>query len=140
MFEKYFEDWEVKREFSKEFVSLWNGWLGVKNLHKLDEVTESEWGKFNAFISLIFEKYQMELVDWEHQKCSPLVHMELALETYAKSREKNASQFSKFVIPALDCVITEEWDYTYIIWHKNNGAVEALSPLVRKSGLHNFHD
>jgi hypothetical protein len=40
----------------------------------------------------------------------------------------------------LGCVISEEWDYTYIIWHKNNGAVEALAPYIKASRLEHFHD
>ena len=53
---------------------------------------------------------------------------------------KDASSFSKYIIPDLECVITEEWDYTYILWHKKNGAVEALNPYIIKSGLKRFAD
>jgi hypothetical protein len=42
MYQSYFEDWEVKADFTKEFVSLWDGWLGDES-YKLDLVTESEW-------------------------------------------------------------------------------------------------
>jgi hypothetical protein len=40
--------------------------------------------------------------------------------------------------PELGCVVTEEWDYTYIIWHKNNGAVEKLAPFIKKAKLKHF--
>lgn len=53
---------------------------------------------------------------------------------------KDASLFSKFIIPDLHCVITEEWDYTYIIWHKNDGAVDALMPYILNSRLYHFSD
>lgn len=54
--------------------------------------------------------------------------------------KKDSSLFSKYIIPELECVITEEWDYTYIIWHKNNGAVEALIPYILDSKLLHFSD
>jgi hypothetical protein len=52
--------------------------------------------------------------------------------------QKDASLFSQFVIPALDCVITEEWDYTYILWHRDTRALEALKPLLSDANLHHF--
>lgn len=39
--------------------------------------------------------------------------------------EKDSSLFLKLVLPELGCIISEEWDYTYIVWHQNNGALEA---------------
>ena len=54
--------------------------------------------------------------------------------------EKDFSQFTHFVIPELDAVFTEEWDYTWILWHRGNGAVEALAPLVADAGLHHWND
>ncbi len=51
---------------------------------------------------------------------------------------KDDSLFSRYVLPELDCVVTEEWDYTYIIWHKNNGAVEKLAPFITKAKLKHF--
>ena len=53
---------------------------------------------------------------------------------------KDSSQFSKFAIPDLQCVISEEWDYTYIIWHKNDGTVDVLKPYILNSKLHHFSD
>jgi len=54
MYREYFKDyWEVKSDFNKEFVSLWSGWLGKDDYHKLDEVTENEWEYFNKWIRLI---------------------------------------------------------------------------------------
>ena len=57
MYRDYFNDfWEIKPEFSKEFVSLWSGWLGEESLYKLDDVTENEWERFNTFIKLLSKK------------------------------------------------------------------------------------
>jgi hypothetical protein len=64
----------------------------------------------------------------------------ITLSSYKESMNKDSSQFSKYAIPELDCIFTEEWDYTFILWHKNNGAVEALKPLITKAGLYHFHD
>lgn len=54
--------------------------------------------------------------------------------------QKNASQFSWYVIPELDCVLTEDWDYTYILWHRNKKALEAIRPLLSEANLKHFSD
>jgi hypothetical protein len=138
MYSEYFENWEVRSHFSKEFVSLWPCWLGKDNLHKLDEVTEIEWNKFNKWISLIAERFTIKVVDCELEATSDFEHADLS--TYQESMSKDRSLFSKFIIPKLGCVITEEWDYTYIIWHKNNEALEALLPSIENARLEHFNE
>jgi len=139
MFSRYFDGWEVRPDFEKEAISLWPNWLGEANLHKLDEVTENEWAHFNSLLKLIAEKYEIELADCDSRSVSKMDDIEKTLCEYEDSMSKDASQFSKYVIPGLDCVLTEDWDYTYILWHKNNGAVEALAPLIAEIGLYHFH-
>jgi hypothetical protein len=140
MFVEYFEDWEVKREFVKEFVSIFDGWLGVEKLHELDVVTENEWKKFNALIKQISNRYEVCVVNFESKTCSTVSNVDSILDTYIESMDKEGSQFTSLVIPALNCVLAEHWDYTYIIWHKNNGAIDALKPLIRAAGLYSFRD
>jgi len=139
MYHSYFEDWEVKEEFTKEFVSLWDGWLGEER-YKLDLVTENDWNRFNELIKLISENYEIKLVNCNNEKLLDIKNIHDTLSNYEESMSKNDSLFSKYVLPELNCVITEEWDYTYIIWHKNNGAIEALSPLIEKAQLKHFVD
>jgi len=139
MYHSYFEDWEVKEEFTKEFVSLWDGWLGEER-YKLDLVTENDWNRFNELIKLISENYEIKLVNCNNEKLLDIKNIQDTLSNYEESMSKNDSLFSKYVLPELNCVITEEWDYTYIIWHKNNGAIEALSPLIEKAQLKHFVD
>ncbi len=138
MFSKYFEENEIKSEFHKEFISLWSGWLGDENYHKLDEVSESEWARLNALIRLISNNYRMEIVDCKTDSTSNIIEIEKTLSSYIESMNKESSQFVKYIIPELGCILTEEWDYTYILWHKNNGAIEALNPLITKTGLYHF--
>jgi hypothetical protein len=140
MFNKYFEEWEVRPEFEKEFVSLWAGWLGKENYHKLGEVSEKEWGYFNNFIRLIAQEFEMVLVDCHSESLTKIDSIDSTLSTYSESMNKDSKQFSKYVIAPLDCVVTEEWDYTYIIWHKNNGAVERLIPYIKRARLEHFHE
>ncbi len=137
MYHSYFEDWEVKSSFSQEFVSLWNGWLGEESF-KLDLVTETEWSRFNEFIKLISNSYDIKLVDCKAETLHDIKNIESTLATYTESMNKDASLFSKYVLLELDCVVTEEWDYTYIIWHKNNGAIEKLAPFIKKAKLEHF--
>lgn len=137
MYHSYFADWEVKEEFTKEFVSLWGGWLR-EDSYKLDLVTESEWSRFNDFIKLISQNFELKLVDCNTENILAINNIQSTLATYAESMDKDSSLFSRYVIPELDCVITEEWDYTYIVWHKGNGAVEKLAPLIGKAKLKHF--
>jgi len=140
MYSEYFEEWEVRPEYEKEFVSLWSGWLGEKNLHKLDKVTESDWSRFNDFIRRLAKDFKIVLVDCKTESLAEISDVESSLSNYTDSMNKESSQFTQIILPELGCVISEEWDYTYIIWHKNNGAVEALSPYVMQSRLKHFHD
>ena len=140
MFSKYIEDWEVKPEYNKEFISLWSYWLGEKNLHKLDEVTKDEWARFNNLIRNCAKDFAIEIVDCDNQSITKVKDIESVLSNYKESMNKDSSLFSKFVLPELECVISEEWDYTYIIWHKNNGAVEVLSSYIKNSGLEHFNE
>jgi hypothetical protein len=140
MFSDYFEEWEIKPEYSKEFVSLWSGWLGAENYHKLDEVTEGEWSRFNTLLRNIANDFELEVANFENQSLTKIVDVESVLSTYEKSMSKNSSEFINIVVPSLGCVISEEWDYTYIIWHKNNGAVDALAPYIEAARLEHFHD
>ena len=140
MFSEYFEDWEVKPEYSKEFVSLWGGWLGQENHHKLDNVTQAEWGRFNALLRNLAKDFNLEVANLENKSLERVKDIEDIISSYDQSMNKELSEFTKLVIPNLECVISEEWDYTYIIWHKNNGAVEAISPYIKAANLEHFHD
>ena len=141
MYRDYFNDyWEIKPEFSKEFVSLWSGWLGEESLYKLDDVTENELERFNTFIKLLSKNYLIELADCNTETTSKITNVENTLATYKQSKDKDATLFSKYILPELECVITEDWDYTYIIWHKENGAVKALLPYIKQAGLKHFNE
>ena len=140
MYSEYFQEWEPKPEFKKEFISLFDGWLGKDNLHKLDEVTESEWLRFNAFIEIISKSYSVAIADSEAKSVHELESIDEVLCTYEESMQKDSEQFTKLVVPKLQCVLTEDWDYTYILWHKGNGALEALKPLITKAGLYHWHE
>jgi hypothetical protein len=140
MFSKYFDEWEVREEYTKEFVSLWPGWLGKENYHKLDEVTEVDWAKFNNWLRLLAKDFVIEVANFESCSLATVSHIENILSSYTESRNKGSSQFTKIVLPELGCVISEEWDYTYIIWHQNNHAVESLIPYITNAGLKHFHD
>lgn len=139
-YSKYFEDCEVKPEFEKEFVSLWSDWLGKENLHILDEVTKEEWSLFNDLIRLISDKFKIEILDCGTEFISDVSDIETTLSTHEDSLKKTAADLSKYILPELECVFSEDWDYTYIIWHKNNGAIEALTPFIDKAGLKHFSD
>lgn len=140
IYDVFFERRAVRPEFEKEYVSLWSGWLGKERLHLLDEVSEEEWLRFNRFLLAAFEAFRMGVVDHSAQTVEFPARLEPLLSDREEAGRKDASQFSQFVIPALDCVITEEWDYTYILWHRNIGALEAVKPLISEAKLQHFSD
>ena len=140
MYSDYFKDKDIKPEFSKEFICIFDGWLGEDDLHKLDEVTDKQWSSFNLLVELIFEKYQLYMPDNENETCAAIKNIKSVIYTYKQMMGKDASQFTQLIIPELNCVLTEDWDYTYILWHKNNGAVDKLSPLIKQAGLYQFND
>jgi len=140
MFNNYFKDFDVKPEYSKEYVSLWPTWLGKENLHQLDNVSEKEWSRFNNWIRSLVNSFLVEVADCQKQTLTKITDIETVLSNYSDSMNKDSSSFIRLVLPELGCVISEEWDYTYIIWHKKNGAVEKLSPLIKNSRLEHFND
>jgi len=38
----FFKDQDIKDDLAMEFISLWQGWLGKENYHKLDEVSQKD--------------------------------------------------------------------------------------------------
>ncbi len=140
MYENYFIDWDVRPEFQTEYISLWPNWLGKVKLHLLDEVIESEWQRFNILIESISKNFKVGLISFPVETISFPRTIKNTFSSYSASMNKDASLFAKYILPELDCLITEEWDYTYILWHKNNGAVEVLSPYISSSKLHHFSD
>jgi hypothetical protein len=130
----------VRPVFRKEYISLWSGWLGKERLHLLDEVSEEEWSKFNRMLLATFGAFRMGVVNHAAETIEFPAQLEPLLSNHAESMQKDASRFSQFVIEALDCVITEEWDYTYILWHRDTRALEALTPLLSAAHLHHFSD
>lgn len=140
MFSNYFGEWEVKDEFEKEFICIFDGWLGKENLHKLDEVTESEWSKFNTLIRLVSKQYKVQLANINSRTLSEVDSIENHLSSFEVAMNKESEKFSKFIIPELECVISEDWDYTYILWYKNKEVVAKLAPLIESVGLYHFHD
>ncbi len=140
MFDDYFDigNWKVKSEYNQKFISLWTGWLGEENCHKLDEVTEEEWNKFNTLIRLISKKYKIFLADFNNEILTEVINIEYALDNYEQSMNKLSSEFYHYVIPELNCVIEEHWDYTYIIWYKQKDVIQKLASCINEAGLHYF--
>lgn len=137
MYSQYFYDEEnVRADFRKRFISLWPGWLGKENHHKLDEVTKEDWERFNHFLELVGERFQF--VVCEEKKLVPLLNVDSILFSYEEYLQKEPTQFHTLVIPELGCVISEDWDYTFIIWHKDSNATSVLEPYVQAARLCSF--
>ena len=129
---------EFHSDFQMEFISLWKGWLGLANLHKLDEVKVTEWDRFNELTVLLYEEYELLVANPDERTLRRVVELSEIVQSYETHRNKGPGEFTKLIIPELDCAITEEWDYTYIIWYKDFAAAEALVPLIHKVNLHHF--
>lgn len=139
-YDVFFEHGELQADFRKEYISLWPGWLGKERHHLLDEVSEEDWSRFNRMLLAASRAFRMGVVDHAAETVEFPARLEPFLSDHLESMRKDASQFSQFVIPALDCVITEEWDYTYILWHRDTAAMEAIKPLLSEAKLQHFSD
>ena len=140
MIDKYFKEYEVRSEFSKEFITLWNGWLGREEIHKLDHVTKEEWERFNSLLRDINDHYQLFKVNREYTKYEPITEVESIIDSYDYSMSKDSCHFTTLIIEELDLVLEESWDYTWIIWHRNIENIQLLEPLIKKNKLYNFND
>jgi hypothetical protein len=139
MISEYFEDWKIKSEFKPEYISLWDSWLGTENYPKLNEVTELEWSRFNNLVKLVYSEYELYSVDFQLKNMIKVENIEIYLPSYKDAMSRDSSKFTKLIIPELSAVLAEDWDFTYIFWHKNNGAKEKLSPYVKKVKLFHYH-
>ena len=106
----------------------------------MDEVSELDWARFNNWISEISDQFRLLIVDCKSKTISEIDEVSSVLSSYEDSMQKESSIFSKFVLPELGCAITEEWDYTYIIWYKDSEKIVKLFPSIEKAGLKHFHD
>ena len=140
MYSKYLEDGKIKPEYTKIFISIFDGWLGESNLHKLDEVTINEWSRFNNLIRKIAEAYEIQKVDFETESFISVNDVEVLLSSYEESMNKDSSEFLRIFIPGLDCIISEDWDYTYILWCSNPESLQKLNPLIEEANLYSFRD
>lgn len=140
IYDVFFEHGEVRPVFRKEYISLWSGWLGKERLHLLDEVSEDEWQRFNHMLIGAFGTFRMGVVNRTVETVEFPKQIEPLLSDHREAMHKDASQFAQFVIPELDCVISEDWDYTYVLWHRGTGALEAMKPLLSKAKLKHFSD
>ncbi|EEX30845.1 MULTISPECIES: hypothetical protein [Vibrio] len=138
--EYYNNEDEIRSEFHKEFISLWRGWLGRDEFYKLDEVTEIEWSRFNHLLKLLHCQYEMYVVNWDSREAKLVDNIDNLLPTYEEAMNRGSANFSQFIIPELNAVLTEECDYTFIFWHINNGSREKLEPWIRTAKLFNFRD
>lgn len=129
-----------KSDFKPEFVSLWTGWLGKQNLHKLDEVTPNEWEKFNNLIRQLSQRYTLLAISHKTKQVIKVTDIESCLSTYEQAMNKDPGQFSAFIILELSCAISESWDHTYIIWHRGKGEAHSLSPLIKACDLEHFSE
>lgn len=144
MIDEYFKQpysyGEVRPEFQKEYISLFKGWVKEKHAHKMDEVTESEWSKFNSFLHVLFDHYKLYSFNPAEEACQVIENVGVIIDAYDVSMNKESSEFIQLIIPELNAVYTEGWDYTWILWHQNNGAVDAFSSMVSSVGLYQFND
>jgi len=140
MIDRYFIAHEVRNDFEKEFVSLFDGWLGEQNLYRLDEVREQEWQKFNTLLRMLAGKYEIFAVNLGDRSCCKVTDVESIIPTYEEDMNRGSDQFIRIIISELDVIFMEDWDYTWILWYREREAVHALAPMIANAGLFHFSD
>ncbi|WP_341665117.1 hypothetical protein [Vibrio sp.] len=96
--------------------------------------------RFNTWIRLISKNFTILEVSLKTETLSEMSDVESILSDFESSQDKTSAEFIRIVIPELECIISEEWDFTYIIWHKNNGAVDKLQSSIKNAGLKSFSE
>jgi|GEM_PF-4921018 len=72
----YFDEYgDVHSDYSKMFISIFDGWLGKGNLGQLDTVTELEWKKFSHFLEILFEQYELFSVLGEYKNINQMIQV-----------------------------------------------------------------
>jgi hypothetical protein len=138
--EEYFDSFTVKNIYKKEFISIFDGWLGEENLYKIDEVTENEWSRFNCLLKLLFNSYDLYIVNRRENIYNKVTNINSLIMSFEEDMEKSSDDFFKIIIPELDIVLTEEWDYVYILWYKDSKSLKKLEKFIKKSNLFHFND
>ena len=136
----YFDDWEVKEEFSQQYISLWDGWLGKNEYYKLNEVSKSEWERFNNLIKQLHANFELYAVNLKRQEVTKLIDLDNYLPTLEEDLNREQLEFTTIIVPALKAVLAETWDYTYIIYHTGSEAVKALAPFINANELFCFRE
>jgi hypothetical protein len=140
MINNYFKNEEVLDDFEKEFITLWSGWLGRDEFHKLDEVTYEQWDRFNTLLRSLDKKYDLYLVNKEYTEYKKVENIESIIDSYDYSMSKDSCHFTTIIIPELEIIYEEAWDYTWILWHKNRNSNEAFKKIVIDAKLCQFNE
>lgn len=81
LYAAYFNEWEVKAEFERAYVSLWPGWLGPERIHELDQLTPLDWGKFNYWLELVANDHEVHIAKASQHRLLPTLRKCSALTT-----------------------------------------------------------
>lgn len=90
------------------------------------------WETFNQLVRLLHSEYEMFAVNLERESINKLEDIDKYSPTYEEDMDRGQMNFSTINIPSLNAVLEETWDFTYILYHENNGTVETLKPLIKK--------
>jgi len=132
---------EPNKEWDLSFLCLWPCWLGEDNIHLLDVVSRKQEQAFLRFMHFTRERWQILYADHGCMKIRP-VRSNAVLYTagLGESFQTKVQWPRTFVLSDLGVVIKESWDYTHLVWSKNEAALREVRPLARRAGLHIFNN
>lgn len=126
------------------FVSVFDGWLKPEEAGKLEEVVAEEWQQFWRFSDLLADRFTL----WALSKDAG------SMRLFDSEREGRSRWYSDeggnwlghlapfgpviLYVAELDCVIEEHFDYTSLVWHRDEETILALQPVVEEAGLYVF--
>ena len=126
------------------FVSVFDGWLKPEEVSRLEEIEPEEWQRFWHFSDLLAGRFTLWALDKEAGSMRPFdFGRDGRSGWYSDEGGSWGGHFSPYdpailYVAELDCVIEEHFDYTSLVWHRDEEAISALRTAVEEAGLYVF--
>jgi len=131
-------------DYNMLFVSVFDHWLSEKECDQIYEKTSHELTeRRNKFEGLIKDLYSLtDTYIWRFKRhyrvfvYKPNTLKHLLLNCDIKNQTWQTGKRYDVLLPKLEAIYSEEWDWTNIIWYRKKEKIAPLIDIVKKSGLY----